>query len=281
MKLRKITSLTMLLSFLLLIVTAIVLYVVPEGRVAYWSNWRFMGLSKTLWGDIHINLGVLFLLAGLLHIYYNWPPILAYMKNKARQLKVFTPEFNAALILTVVFIAGTLAHIPPMSTILDFSASFKESGAEKYGEPPYGHAELSSLKMFAKRTGLDLPEIKAQLEKARIVFTDDSQTLLDIAKANQCTPKDVYEAMQPEKSGADGEIQDFPDEPFPGFGKMGLADLCTRYSLNQEQLMAGLAEKQIQARAGQTIRDIAQANHMEPQQLFEIVHGVVAALKKD
>ncbi len=36
MKLRKITSLTMLLSFLLLIVTAIVLYVVPEGRVAYW-----------------------------------------------------------------------------------------------------------------------------------------------------------------------------------------------------------------------------------------------------
>jgi len=79
MKLRKITSLTMFLSFLLLIVTSIVLYVVPHGRIAYWSDWRFMGLTKTLWGDVHINLGVLFLVSGLLHLYYNWKPMVTYM----------------------------------------------------------------------------------------------------------------------------------------------------------------------------------------------------------
>ena len=187
----------MFLSFLLLIVTSIVLYVVPEGRVAYWSDWRFMGLTKTLWGDVHINLGVLFLVSGFLHLYYNWKPMVTYMKNKVKQLKIFTPDFNMALAVTLIFTFGTILHIPPMSTILDFSASFKDAGAKKYGEPPYGHAELSSLKMFAKRTGLDLEVIKQQLQKSDIAFDDESWTLLDIARANNCTPKDVYAAMLP------------------------------------------------------------------------------------
>ncbi len=166
-----------------------------------------------------------------------------------------------------------------MSTILDFNASFKDAGAEKYGEPPYGHAELSSLKMFAKRTGLDLNDIKPQLENAGIVFKDDTQTLLDIAKANHCTPKDVYEAMQPPKSASDTGVPPFPDEPFSGFGRTVLSDLCATYGLNEKQMMAGLAEKQIQAQSGQTVKEIAESNNMAPQQLFEIIHGVVVTPK--
>nr|WP_319493682.1 DUF4405 domain-containing protein [uncultured Desulfobacter sp.] len=276
MKLRKITSLTMLLSFVLLIVTSIVLYVVPEGRVAYWSDWQFWGLTKTLWGDVHINLGVLFLVSGLLHLYYNWKPIVSYMKNKAKAVKIFTPDFNIALILTLFFTFGTLLHIPPMSTILNFSASFKEAGSQKYGEPPYGHAELSSLKMFAKRTGLDLDAIKHQLKKSNITFDDESSTLLDIARANGCTPKDVYAAMQlPEKAT---EAEPFPDLPFPGLGKMRLSELCLRYNLDRKKVINGLVTRQINAEPDQTIKEIAQAKGMEPQTLFEVIHEVVTAL---
>ncbi len=266
----------MFLSFLLLIVTSIVLYVVPEGRVSYWSDWRFMGLTKTLWGDVHINLGVLFLVSGLLHLYYNWKPMVAYMKNKAKQLKIFTPDFNVALALTLIFTVGTLLHIPPMSTILDFSASFKDAGAQKYGEPPYGHAELSSLKMFAQRTGLDLDVIKQQLQKSGMVFDDESSTLLDIARANNCTPKDVYVAMLPPKETTDAET--FPDQPFPGIGRMRLEDLCTQYNLDTEKIINGLGAKQIKAEPGQTIKEIAQVKGMEPQTLFEVIHEVVTSL---
>lgn len=276
MKLRKITSLTMFLSFLLLIMTSIVLYVVPEGRVAYWSDWRFMGLTKTLWGDVHINLGVLFLISGLLHLYYNWKPMVTYMKNKAKQLKIFTVDFNAALILTLFFTFGTLLHIPPMSTILDFSASFKDAGSQKYGEPPYGHAELSSLKMFAKRTGLDLDVMKQQLQKSGMTFGDESSTLLDIARANNCTPKDVYVAMLPPKDAAQAKI--FPDQPFPGIGRMRLKDLCTQYNLDTKKIISGLGARQIEAKPDQTIKEIAQAKGMEPQTLFEVIHEVVTAM---
>ena len=137
MNMRRVVSLTLLISLLPLVLTSIVLYIVPEGRVAYWSEWTMLGLSKTQWGDIHINLGWLFLAAGFLHLYLNWKPVVAYMKTKAKELKVFTLEFNIGLLLTIFFIVGTLQGIPPLSTIIDFGASFKEAAAEKYGEPPY------------------------------------------------------------------------------------------------------------------------------------------------
>jgi hypothetical protein len=50
---------------------------------------------------------------------------------------------------------GTYFQVPPMSTVIDFGESFKDAAAEKYGEPPYGHAELSSLKVFVKKMNLE------------------------------------------------------------------------------------------------------------------------------
>ncbi|MGD9014349.1 MAG: DUF4405 domain-containing protein, partial [Desulfobacterales bacterium] len=99
MNIRRVTSLTALLSFMLLFITIIVLYIVPQGRVAYWADWRLWGLTKSQWGNIHINVGLLFLLSIFLHIYYNWKALLNYLKDKAKNLKVLTREFNVALVL--------------------------------------------------------------------------------------------------------------------------------------------------------------------------------------
>ena len=107
MNIRRITSLTALLSFIILFITIVVLYIVPQGRVAYWADWRLWGLTKEQWGNVHINIGLLFLLSIFLHIYYNWKALLAYLKNKARQLTVLTWDFNAALVLTLIFAIGT------------------------------------------------------------------------------------------------------------------------------------------------------------------------------
>ena len=149
-----------------MVLTSIILYVVPQGRVAYWADWRFWGLTKTDWGNIHINLGLLFLIALFVHLYYNWKPLINYLKDKAKKIKVFTHEFNAALVITVVFILGTYLLVPPFSWVMSLNEHFKDSGAEKYGEPPYGHAELSSLKTFAKKLKLDLTKSMELLDQA-------------------------------------------------------------------------------------------------------------------
>jgi hypothetical protein len=129
MKIRKITSLTALVSFLLLILNSVVLYIVPQGRIAYWADWRLLGLTKSEWGNQHIIIGTLFLLAIFFHIYYNWKPIVAYLKNKARQLKIFTREFNIALVLTIICTVGAYIEALPFNWVLDFSESIKTSAA--------------------------------------------------------------------------------------------------------------------------------------------------------
>ena len=75
MNIRRIASLTALVSFSMLAASSIVLYVAPQGRVAYWTDWRLLGLNKTDWGNIHINLNLLLLISIGLHAYYNWSPI--------------------------------------------------------------------------------------------------------------------------------------------------------------------------------------------------------------
>jgi len=83
-----------------MVLTSIVLFIVPQGRVAYWADWRLWGLTKTDWGNIHINLGLLFLIALFVHIYYNWKPLISYLKNKAKQIKVYMSELKATAELT-------------------------------------------------------------------------------------------------------------------------------------------------------------------------------------
>jgi hypothetical protein len=269
MKIRKITSLTALVSFLLLILNSVVLYIVPHGRIAYWADWRLWGLTKTEWGNQHTIIGILFLLAIFLHIYYNWKPIVAYLKNKARQLKVFTREFNIALVLTIICTVGAYIEVPPFNWVLDFSESIKNSAAKTYGEPPYGRAELSTLKTFTSKMGLDLAGSMERLEKASLKFEGEKQTLLEIAKLNKIAPKQVYLAIKPEEKP--GTIKALPDAPQQGFGKRSLGDICHEYNLNISTILRALAENNIKATADTTIKQIAERHDVSSGEVYKII----------
>jgi hypothetical protein len=277
MKIRKITSLTAALAFILIIITSIVLYVVPQGRVAYWADWRFLGLTKTEWGNLHINLGLLFLIALVLHIYYNWKPLLSYLKDKARKMKVLTAEFNVALIITVLFMVGTYLLVPPFSWMMTLNDYFKDAGAEKYGEPPYGHAELSSLKTFAKKTGLDLTKATALLQDAGYVVENEETTLAAIGRRYSIPPQKVYETIKPSvlKVQSAGADINFPNSPPPGTGNLTLADFCTQYNLNLKMIERELKKQGLIASADLTLKAIAGNNNTSPMDLFELINSIV------
>jgi hypothetical protein len=272
MKIRKITSLTALLSFISLCITIVVLYIVPQGRVAYWADWRLWGLTKTQWGDLHINLGLLFLISIGLHIYYNWKPILSYLKNNAKKVKVFTREFNAALVLLIVFILGTYFETAPFKWVLEISESIKSAAAQKYGEPPYGHAELSSLKVFTNKMGFDLDQVMIQLNKANIAVAEEKQSLQDIATRNNLSPQQVYLAMKPAKEV--GQQTKMPESPQPGSGNRSLADICQEYNLNIPTVLRGLAAENIKASAEMSLKDIAKQNNRSPIDVYDAVFKI-------
>lgn len=268
MKLRKIASLTALLSFVFLLVTSVILYIVPQGRVAYWADWSLLGLDKTQWGDIHINMGLLFLLSIGLHIYYNWNAIVAYLKDKARRLKIWTPEFNVAFGLTGVILVGTLAALPPFNWPLVFNAHLKDAAAAKYGEPPYGHAELSRLDQFTRNTGLPLPEAVAALKAGGIRLDSDQETLQTIARNNGRSSQEIYQIIQ----GAQAPGTDaMPAAAPPGTGKKTLADLCQAHALSVSDVVRAMKDNGLEASPELTLKEIGAKNGVSPMDIYAAV----------
>jgi transposase-like protein len=273
MTFRKTTSLTTLLAFILLLITSIILYVTPQGKIAFWANWKILGLGKEQWGALHTNLGFLFIIAGLLHTILNWGPIMAYMKNKAKQLKVFTIDFNVALIITLIITVFTLFEIPPINAVQEFNHSLKEAAAEEYGEPPYGHAEASSLKSFCQRTGLKLKDSIRALEKADLTAVSEKATLAEIAAANGITPQQVYVTMKP--APVAGQAKEMAESPGMGFGRKTMTEVCEKYGLDTTAIVKSLSGLGIKATAESTMKEIAAENDMaDPHALYEAIRQV-------
>lgn len=285
MNMRKITSMTMIWSLIVLTFNSIVLYVVPEGRIANWADWRFWGLDKHDWSAQHTTVGFLFIFAGLLHIYYNWKPLVSYMKNKAKSFSLFTPASSIGLGLTVIFVIGTYLNVPPMSTIVDFSVQIKDGAAIKYGDPPYGQAQSSSLKGFTSRLGLDLEKSKELLAEAGISVEDDQEMIADIAGRSARTPQQIYEIIKTaDKSSA---TQPMADEhspaadaggvaaPTSGMGKKTITQLCEEIGQDCAMIIEGLQKRGMSVDPEQKLKDLAADNDTGPMQIYETIVEIV------
>ncbi len=179
---RAVISLLTSWMFLVMTVTGIVLYIVPQGRIAYWVDWRLLGLTKTDWGNIHIATSLLFVIVGIWHIYFNWKAFLGHLRKKLAQgIKVRT-ELYVTIVVTILVSVSALWKIPPIGYLIDLNDSIKASWIEspEY-EPPFGHAELLSLKALCKKTQIDLKAAKQKLKENGFQVANDRQTLETIA----------------------------------------------------------------------------------------------------
>ena len=284
MNMRKITSMTMVWSLIVLVFNSVVLYVVPEGRIANWADWRFWGLEKHDWSAQHTTVGFLFIFAALLHIFYNWKAILSYMKDKARRVKVFTGASTIGLVLTVVFVVGTYLDVPPMSTIVEFSERIKEGAARTYGDPPYGQAQSSSLKGFTSRMGLDLTRSRELLREAGIEVNDDNEMKQQIAKRGGNTPQQIYDLIKPAgipaaaagtdshgESGSESAV----NPPTSGMGKKTITELCGEIGQDCAMIIDGLQKRGMTIDPDQKLKDLAAANGTGPMQIYEAMVEIV------
>ena len=227
---RKVISLTLALSFLVMSVTGIMLYIVPKGKVAYWANWQMLGLTKTQWGDIHITSMILFLIVTIWHIYYNWKPLLNYLRDSAKKITLFKKEFLIALILNTVFVVGTLVGIQPFTFVLDINSDIKTYWEKEYGSPPYGHAEESSLNSFSRRIGVNVQKAMILLGEKNIKVDSPNQTLLQISQENGVAPQVIYQTIKPKRSATDTKIN--------FLGRKTLSELSNMHKINLEKISA-------------------------------------------
>ncbi len=269
MSFRRIVSLSLMLSVATMLTTSIILYIVPQGRVAYWAEWKLWGISKSQWGNLHTNLGLFMLIAAFFHVYYNWRPLTSYLKNKARSFRLFTPNFNVALAVVTVFAALTLAELPPLVWIQDLRGKIEGDLAGKLGEPPYGHAEESGMRVFLRNVNLDPSVAKTNLSAAGISVSDPDTPIATIAKSNGMSPQALYELMLgPQESRHNGPL------PIPvimpmGTGRKTLATFCEEYNRDLAEAVRVLKAAGFKIDSQATLKDIAAENGVESLDLLD------------
>lgn len=262
MSLKRITSLTMLLSITIMTYTGIMLFIAPPGRIANWANWKLFGLAKEDYAQIHSTFMLLFVFMTFLHVYYNWKPMTNYMKNKAKQMIVFTKDMMIATFLSVVFIIGTLNGITPFSSFLDFGDGVKNSWEKEYGTAPYSHAELSSFKMFCKKLGFDLEKSKGVLKANNIDF-EQTQSLIQIAEINNLSPQFIY-ALLKKNFQKEGETT----IELTGLGKKTVEEVAQTLQLSTKEFILKLRNLGIEAKPEDKFRKVSEEKDMSPMDVM-------------
>lgn len=199
---RKVVSLTTAFSFLFLIISSVMLYIVPEGRVAYWADWSII-FTKSQWGDLHITGGTLFVVFGIWHTVLNFKAIANYCKAAFDAQRRNPRPLLVSLLICLFVYAGTLLNVPPMRQLVSWNDAIKDYQAAKHGEPPFGHAETSSLRQFGAFLGLDVEGMIAAMKKADFKGNLQPDSVFqDIATANDMTPQQLYDFILKSSGGA-------------------------------------------------------------------------------
>lgn len=221
---RGFVSVTTGLTFIGLAVTGIALFFMPPGRIANWSDWRSLGLSKYQWIGLHIWFSLLFLVLGLVHVSFNWTCLINYFKDQTRRHLALRWEWGAALLLIWVMSAGTVTGMVPFSSFLRWHSTVKH--------------RLDNQPIPSRQTGTDL-------SRGRGYRGGRNQTALAASTAT---------AQQDTGRGGRGQ----------GFGQMTLSSYCTQMNLDLSQACAVLEQVGVRVDTEMTLRQIADVMQVHP-----------------
>ncbi|MGW8265085.1 MAG: DUF4405 domain-containing protein [Longimicrobiales bacterium] len=295
MKIRRVISLTALLSFAFLALSGVMLFLSPQGRVAYWSGWTLFGLTKEEYSAVHTTFMVLFLAVGIWHIVLNWKPITGYLKNRSKQIRVFTPESSVALGVALLFLIGPLAGLPPFEQFLDAGIEVKDYWEATSGSPPWGHAEENSLQRFCRGmedferlesqrlVSIDCQEALQALRAEGLAVEGLGQRLVDIADANGTTPQaiaavvmEVARPLTPQEAATAlipvvEEVR--YQRPYSGLGRLTLKEYAVEYGYDLEEIRAILSVAGFTVDPDARLREEALRLGTDPEGLIEVLNG--------
>lgn len=265
-------SFSLFISFFVITITGIILYLTPAGRVAKWVNWTLFGFTKEQWQAQHTLFSLLFLILSIFHIFsINWKTFLHYIKKKTENNFNMKKEMVLSLIVSFVIFFGTLFSIPPFKTIMDFGEYLTESWEKKEESAPIPHTEQFTIIQLSEKVFNNLtPEnIKSKLEKANIKNVDINLTLAEIGKINKKSPSELYKIIaNNEEIKKDSSIL---LKEGSGAGRKTLSEISDISGIELNILVNKLKEKGIDAKESDKIKDIASKANMAPIDLMKLL----------
>ena len=277
--LRGLTSLLIAAGFLILTISGGVSYVVPHGRIAYWTDWSFLGLTKTNWADIHLIGSVLFLVAGAVHVYLNWKPLTRYFMGRVKGSFRLTKEVGVAGLVALLVVLSAIYSIPPLSYIPDLGESAKNSWVSREYEPPFGRAELLSFKSFCRKQDIPLQNAIAELGINGILVRDPETTLAEAAKSNGTSPLRLYMIVKQLEGKAVPRVEatiltpEAVEEKFAGsgIGRKTFSEITRSMNLDVATVRNRMAFTNLEVKDDESLKQAAERLGVQPIELLKAV----------
>jgi len=291
-------SLLTTFSFIVMSLSGILLFIVPQGRIAEWTEWRMLGLAKSQWGDIHITTSLMFLIAGAYHIALNWRTLVNYFTTKREKGLMMQRELAISGVVTVFCIAGAVYQVPPLSYVLTLNNTIKQAWiVDKDHEPPMGHAELLTMPSFTKKLQMDMGQVTAVLQQNGITF-NDTESLAVIAKRHGTSPVRLYQMIKPLEGSTSGMVtaaapaeavkaslqtaapatqpvytDELVDEKFEGrgMGRKTLAMLSEEIGFDLAKAKKKLAARNVSMKDDETLKDAANKAGTAPMEILKVI----------
>ncbi len=276
---RSLTAFLVTWSFAVLTLTGLVLYVVPQGRVAYWVHWSLLGMEKEQWAWVHMMFGGVFIVTGILHLYFNWKPFKKYFAERSQGIFQIKQEVVVSLLLTAAIFSLSVFNLPPASWVFDLNRTIKDSWVTHPDlEPPFGHAEEVSLAGMAKRMDLELEPALAALKEAGIRFDSQRDSLEKIARANGITPMAIYAVIrrferQPAPLPKAGLTAEAVEARFSGtgLGRKSLQELIGKTGVPEAIALDRLRTAGMADPSAGNVRELADRHGLSPIDIVKII----------
>lgn len=265
---RAFVSLYIVLSFLVMTISGIILYLAPPGRIANWSNWKLLGLLKAQWQAVHTIFTFIFVAAIIFHIYFNWKPLVAYLKTKLNSFIIPRKEILASSVLATLVFIFTIKSTVPFSSVMNFGEELKNSWSAQNTEPPIPHAEEQSLTKFAETIKANPTELMSKLSAKGIKIESDSLTIKEISKNNNISLSQLYKLAE-----AAPEHQPNSSGQGRGYGRKSVEQVCNELNISVNDGIRILKVNGIIAEKDEKLKDVATRYNVSPADIANTISG--------
>jgi hypothetical protein len=269
---RAFASLVITVAFLVIAVTGIGLYVSPPGRIANWSGWTFIGMTKASWQSLHMVFGLLFIAMAAWHLFFNWRALLTYLRSRVPAGLSRPRELALATLGSLALVVLTLTNVAPVSLVTQWREKFAESWATADSEPPVPHIELKTVAAAAKIAEAQADAAVSRLRAAGYDAALD-RTLAELASQQQTTPSHVYALIRMSNQAASKDVA-MALASGGGLGRKSLATVAQEFGIPVEKAVAALRNHGVTATPDQLLREIASASGTHAPALVEYLSAV-------
>lgn len=236
-KWRSLVSFYLLFAGVAMLISGLVLYVSPPGRVAHSTGWQLLGLGKEQWEAVHTLFSYTGTIFGIAHLVLNWKVLLNYLRSRTHRAYRLRAELVIALLLTIIVGVGSALHLPPFGAVMDWSETLKDSWDTR--------AVLPITSEEHEEEAIPTHETVTEEHAEEIIPTQEAAT---------------------EEYGSGGAGT--------GWGQFTVGELCAQEGIPVADGLAHLEEYGMKTDASSRIRTLADSSSYAPSEVADIVRGL-------